>query len=147
MEYQIINIKTVIMDNGLESGLSFFEGEHDIPFKINCLYCVYESEKNNLKGFYTNKQSYQLMFCPYGIIEVLIDDGNKKEKVLLDNPSVGLILPLGIWREVTWKKSDSIFCVAASGYHDPEKMKNDYELYIEVVRDKTSLKKSEELEG
>jgi len=126
MKYQIINIKTIVTDNDLEAGLSFFEGEHDIPFKIERLYCVYENKK--LKGFHPNKQSGQLMFCPYGAIEILVDDGDRREAVLLNSPSVGIILPPGIWREITWKKSDSVLCVAASGHYEPEKLQDNYEL-------------------
>lgn len=128
IKYQLISIKTVMTNNNLESGLSFFEGEHDIPFKINRLYCTYENEEKKLKGFHSDKQGWQLMFCPYGIIELIIDDGEKKEKILLDKPSVGLILRPGVCHEINWKRSNSVLCVATSGHYESEKLRDDYEL-------------------
>lgn len=135
MEYQLVEIRTVFTENEMESGLSFLEAEQDIPFKINRLYCVYEKESNQ-KGFHPHKHSWQLLFCPYGAIDVLIDDGRKKKVVSLDAPNKGLILHPGIWREITWKMKRSILCVAASGHYEPDKLRTDYNIYLDFIKNR-----------
>jgi dTDP-4-dehydrorhamnose 3,5-epimerase-like enzyme len=135
MEYQLVKIRTVFTEDDIESGLSFLEAEQDIPFKINRLYCVYERE-NKQKGFHLHKHSWQLLFCPYGVIDVLIDDGEKRKVVSLDTPSKGLILHPGVWREITWKVKDSVLCVATSGHYEPERLRTDYNMYLDFIRDR-----------
>lgn len=143
MKYQFVDIRTVITKGTEDSGLSFLEGEQDIPFKINRLYCIYEKDNKNYKGFHPNKHSWQLLFCPHGAIEVLIDDGIAKEKIVLDNPGKGFILHPGIWREIKWKQKDSVLCVAASGHYEPEKLRSDYELYTEFIKNNKLLEQNE----
>lgn len=134
MKYQLVKIRTAITSDDMESGLSFFESERDIPFKINRFYCIYE--KNNQKGFHLHKQSWQLLFCPYGAIDVFVDDGIERRTISLDNPSKGLVLHPGIWREIVWKEENSVLCVATSGHYEPEKLRDDYNLYLEFIKDR-----------
>lgn len=137
MKYRLVKIRTAITRDDVESGLSFVEAEQDIPFKINRLYCVYEKE-NNQKGFHPHKHSRQLLFCPYGAIDVLIDDGTEKKIVSLDDPSKGIILHSGVWREITWKIEHSVLCVATSGQYEPEKLRGSYDMYLEFIKDRKS---------
>ena len=132
MDYKVIKIRTVMEET--ESGLSFLEGERDIPFKINHLYCIFEKEKNNQNGFLNHKQSWQLLLCPYGSIEVLVDNGIKRERISLDNPSIGLILRADIWREMIWKEKGSVLCIASSSDYDVDKFDGDYAAYLDYVR-------------
>lgn len=134
MEYQLVKIRTVFTKEDVESGLSFLEAEQDIPFKIKRLYCVYEKEDKQ-KGFHPHKHSWQLLFCPYGVIDVLIDDGKERKIITLDAPSKGLILHSGVWREITWKMKDSVLCIAASGHYEPDKLRTDYNMYLDFIMD------------
>ena len=67
MKYEVINIRTIENEFG---GLSFFEGEHDIPFAIKHLCCIYKTDEERKRTFYTDAASQLLMFCPYGEVEV-----------------------------------------------------------------------------
>ena len=135
-EYEIIKIRTALQREDKSSGLSFFEGEHDIPFKISRLYTIFESDQENQKGFHAHKQSWHLLFCPYGEIDVIVDTGRERKTISLDTPSIGLILHPSIWREMIWKKSGSILCVAASGHYDADKLRDDYDEYMRFVKKK-----------
>lgn len=136
LDYEIIRIRTALLKDDPTTGLSFFEGEHDIPFQIRRFYTVFESEQERQKGFHAHKQSWHLFFCPYGAVDVLVDTGKERKKVPLSDPSTGLILHPGVWREMTWKKEGSVLCVAASGHYDPEKLRNDYSEYLEFLQEK-----------
>ena len=134
--YEVVKIRTALQKDDAHTGLSFFEGEHDIPFRISRLYSIYESEQNHQRGFHPHKQSWHLLFCPYGSIDVYIDTGKENKHILLDDPSIGLILHPSVWREMTWVKSSSVLCVAASGHYDADKLRNDYEAYQKFLKEK-----------
>lgn len=136
MNYEVIKIRTAMTEGKLESGLSFLEGGQDIPFQINRLYCIYETEKEK-RGFYENEKEWQLLFCPYGEIDVMIDDGTKEEIIALNNPSVGLVLYSELWREVSWIKSGSVLCVATSSSNNIDRLCCDYSAFINSIQNKS----------
>lgn len=134
--YEVVKIRTALQKDDVHSGLSFFEGEHDIPFRIRRLYSIYESEQDYQKGFHPHKQSWHLLFCPYGSIDVYIDTGKESRHILLDDPSIGLILHPSVWREMSWTTPGSVLCVAASGHYEAEKLRNDYNAYQKFLKEK-----------
>lgn len=130
MNYQIIKLNTIWNENPKLGGLSFIESERDIPFDIKRIYCIYKTEENQHRGFHAHKKNWQLLFCPYGSIEIILKDGKNTEIVTLDDPSKGLLLTPGLWREMIWRHDDSVLCVAASEYYDPDEYIRDYEEYL-----------------
>lgn len=72
---------------------------------------------------------------PYGSVQVLLDDGKKKEKILLDEPQKGLIIYPNTWRELTWLKDDSVLCVAVSEYYNPSENTQDYQEFLQYLEE------------
>ena len=135
-DFEIIKIRTALTKDDSSTGLSFFEGEHDIPFQVRRLYTIFESEQDGQKGFHAHKQSWHLLFCPYGSIDVMIDTGKERKTISLSDPSVGLILHPSIWREMVWRKRGSVLCVAASGHYDADRLRVDYSEYLRFLQEK-----------
>ena len=135
MRYDFINLSTVMNPDPKLGGLSFFEGTRDIPFEIKRLYCIFKAEQETHRGFRAHKTSSQLLFCPYGSVQVLLDDGKKKEKILLDEPQKGLIIYPNTWRELTWLKDDSVLCVAVSEYYNPSENTQDYQEFLQYLEE------------
>lgn len=131
MNYQVIKLNTVWNEDPKLGGLSFVESERDIPFTIKRIYYIYKTEENQHRGFHAHKKNWQLLFCTYGDIDIILTDGIQTETVTLDEPSKGLILQPGLWREMVWKKDDSVLCVAASEYYDPDEYIRDYNEFLE----------------
>lgn len=128
MEYTLVNIKTIPAEG--YGQLSFFEGSRDIPFDIKRIYYISGVPEGKMRGFHAHKQLQQLLFCPYGSIEIILDDGKQRQTVLLDGPEKGLLLQGGLWREMLWKKSDSVLCVAVSDYYTEEDYIRDYDAFL-----------------
>lgn len=133
MKYDILDIKSTHYDNEKAGGLSFFEAERDVPFPVRRVYWIYDAEKNTHRGFHAHTLNWQLLFCPYGSIDIILDDGECRETVTLDAPSKGLILHPGLWREMIWNQDGSVLCVAASEYYDPDEYIRDYEEFLAYV--------------
>ena len=132
MDYTIIKIKTIHAEDN-NGGLSFFEGCRDIPFEIKRVYYIHGVDEGTERGSHAHRVLNQFLFCPYGQIELILDDGQIKESVMLDNPSVGLYVSINIWRTIRWREKNSILCVAASDYYDEEEYIRDYDEFIKHI--------------
>ena len=121
-KYRVLEVKSVVSDNNKLGKLSFLEQKRDIPFHIRRVYWITETEASLHRGFHAHKQNCQLVFCPYGKIDMILDDGKEKTTISLDKPEKGLLLMPGMWREMIWRESGSVLCVLASEYYD----ENDY---------------------
>ena len=55
--------------------LSFFEVEKDIPFEIKRIYYIYEVPAEEKRGMHAHKALEQVLWCPYGSIEIVLDNG------------------------------------------------------------------------
>ena len=128
--YRIIDVKTIQNKDAKYGALSFLEGERDIPFPIRRVYWITETEADLHRGFHAHKLNCQLLYCPYGKIDIILDDGQKRSVVTLDKPGKGLILMPGLWREMVWQQSGSVLCVLASEYYDAEEYIRNYDEFI-----------------
>ena len=136
MNYEIIDLRSSFSDDKSCGGVVFAEGERDIPFEIKRVYCVLGAQAETQRGYHAHKKNYQLLFCPYGAIEIIVDDGIDRETVVLDSPTKGLILYPCLWREMIWKKDDSVLCVAASEFYDAKEYIRDYEEFKKFINAK-----------
>jgi len=113
--------------------LSFFESSKDIPFEIKRIYYTYSIPLGVKRGMHAHKELQQLMWCPYGEIEVILDDGKTIETFTLDSPDKGLLIVRGYWRDFYAKKEGSVLCVAASDYYIEEDYIRDYDEFLKYV--------------
>lgn len=128
---KVIKINTIATVSTGE--LSFFEEGRDIPFDVKRLYYISRVPEGGRRGFHAHKKLKQLLFCPYGKVQLTLDDGTKREQIILSDPSVGIVVEKPIWREMLWMQKDSVLCVAASDFYDPEDYIRDYESFKEYI--------------
>ena len=134
-DYKVIELKTISNDDPKYGNLSFLEGKRDIPFPIRRVYWITETEASLHRGFHSHKLNCQLLFCPYGKIDILLDNGRgEKTTVALEGPSKGLLLMPGMWREMVWRESGSVLCVLASEYYDPNEYIRNYEEFVTYAK-------------
>lgn len=130
--YKIININTIKTEK--EGELSFFQSNDDVDFVINRIYYIHGVKKNTKRGKHAHKKLQQILFCPYGSIDIILDDGYDVRVITLDNPTIGLIIGPAIWREMIWKVDDSVLCVAASLLYDESDYIRDYNEFKNYVK-------------
>lgn len=124
---KVINISTIPTLNAGE--LSFVEGENDVDFQIKRIYYISKVPEGARRGYHAHRKLKQLLFCPYGKIQLILDNGNRREEITLDDPSVGVMIERPIWREMLWMQKNSVLCVAASEKYDPEDYIRDYKAF------------------
>lgn len=128
--YRVIDVKTIQNEDPKYGALTFLEGKRDIPFPIRRVYWITDTEADLHRGFHAHKLNCQLLYCPYGSIDIILDDGVEKTTVTLDKPGKGLILMPGLWREMVWNQSGSVLCVLASEYYDAQEYIRNYDEFI-----------------
>lgn len=119
----------------LGGSLSFFEKGKEIEFDIKRIYYIYEFCQENRRGFHAHKNLKQVMWCPYGAIEIDFTDGKKTLKYVLDSPTKILIVNRGYWREFVSIKENSILCVGASDIYSEDDYIRDYDKYLKWVKE------------
>lgn len=122
---KVIRIKTIPTVDAGE--LSFFEAGHDIPFDIKRIYYISKVPEGVRRGFHAHKKLKQLLFCPYGRIQLVFENKNGREEIELSDPSIGVVIDRCTWREMLWLQKDSVLCVAASDYYDADDYIRDYQ--------------------
>ena len=84
------------------------------------------------RGYHAHKSLKQLLFCPYGRIQLILENKNGREEIELYDPSIAVLIDQPTWREMLWLQKDSVLCVAASDYFDSEDYIRNYEEYREL---------------
>ena len=128
---KVISIKTIPTVNAGE--LSFFEGLHDVPFEIKRIYYISKVPEGVRRGFHAHKELKQLLFCPYGRIQLVLENKQGREEIELSDPSIGVVIETCTWREMLWLQKDSVLCVAASDFYDAEDYIRDYDEFRKFV--------------
>lgn len=122
---KVVHIKTVSTVNAGE--LSFFEEMKDVPFDIKRIYYISKVPEGVRRGFHAHKKLKQFLFCPYGRIQLILENKFGREEIELSDPSIGILIEEPTWREMLWLQKDSVLCVAASEYYDVEDYIRDYD--------------------
>jgi len=107
---QIIDIPKIEDTRG---NLSVIEKDI-IPFSIKRVYYLYDVPSNAYRGGHAHKEQLELLVALSGSFEVVLNDGHKKLKIMLNKPNKGLLIPVGIWRELENFSSGSVCLVLAS---------------------------------
>lgn len=121
---KVIHINTIPTVNAGE--LSFFEATHEIPFDIKRIYYISKVPEGVRRGFHAHKELKQVLFCPYGRIQLILENKYGREEIELSDPSIGVVIEECTWREMLWLQKDSVLCVAASDYYQVEDYIRDY---------------------
>lgn len=114
--------------------LTFLEAKRDIPFEIKRVYYVYDVVERERRGFHAHKELEQYLICVHGSCKILLDNGLEKENVLLDNPSEGLYVGPGTWREMYDFSDGAVLLVLASEYYNEKDYIRNYDHFLEYVQ-------------
>ena len=120
----LIDIPKIVDPQG-RGKLSFIEKDV-IPFSIKRVYYLYDVPSDSYRVGHAYKKLVQLMIPLSRSFEVLLDDGKKRKKVMLNKPDKGLLIPQGIWREMDNFSSGAICMVLASDNFDESDYFRDY---------------------
>ena len=121
--------------HGDERGmLVAIEEQIDIPFDIKRVYYMYDTGENVTRGYHSHRSLEQILICVAGSCKIILDNGEERETVMLNNPYEGLYVASNIWREMCEFSKDAVLLVLASELYDENDYVRDYATFIEGVR-------------
>ena len=96
--------------NDPRGNLSFVEQLNHIPFEIKRTYWIYDVPGGENRGGHAFRQNQEFIVALSGAFDVVVDDGEKKQKFTLNRSYYGLYVPAGLWREME-KRGQSRLCL------------------------------------
>ena len=109
------------------------ESGRDVPFAIARVYYVFGTTPGVNRGCHAHHKLRQLAIAVAGSCTMLLDDGQKRVAVRLDEPTQGLTMGPMIWREMTDFSPDCVLIVLADAVYDESDYMRDYNDFLAVV--------------
>ncbi|WP_379952641.1 FdtA/QdtA family cupin domain-containing protein [Dokdonia sp. R78006] len=100
------------------------------PLDIKRVYYLHDVPSGAYRGGHAHKECVELLIAVSGSFEVVLDNGTTKERVMLNNPSEGLLIDVNIWRELENFSSGSVCLVLASHEYDEQDYIREYKDFI-----------------
>ena len=132
MNYKLLNFY-IHGDN--RGKLISLENLKEIPFEVKRVYYMFDTLPNESRGFHAHKNLEQIIIAIDGACTFLLDDGTRKEKVLLNRPDVGLYIGKNIWREMHDFSYGCKLVVLASDYYDEKEYIRNYDEFLKSLKD------------
>jgi len=129
-------ISTQKIVDGHDGILSVANEMDNIPFDIKRVYYIYNliNHRNVMRGMHAHKSLEQVMFCLNGMCTVTLDDGNRKQNIILDRPNIGIFLGTNLWHTMQEFNSNCILLVFASQLYNETDYIRDYDEFLETVK-------------
>ncbi len=105
----------------------------DVPFEIKRIYYIYDTATGTRRGFHCHKELQQYLICVSGSCKILLDDGNEKQIIELNDPSEGLYVGPALWREMFDFSPDAVLLVLASEHYNEDDYIHDYAEFLRYV--------------
>ncbi|MCO8051202.1 MULTISPECIES: sugar 3,4-ketoisomerase [Proteus] len=106
------------------------EENKNIPFQIKRVYYIFGTKDEVSRGFHAHKELKQLAVCVRGSCRFIMDNGKKREELILDKPNIGLLINPMQWHEMHDFSEDCIIIVLANDYYDESDYIRDYDSFI-----------------
>ncbi|SHN10336.1 sugar 3,4-ketoisomerase [Flavobacterium xinjiangense] len=124
-DIRLIEIPKICDSRG---NLSVIEGD-TIPFVSKRVYYLYDVPSGGERGGHAHKEQLELLIAVSGSFDVVLNDGSIEKIITLNKPNIGLLIPIGIWRELENFSSGSVCLVLASDEFDEEDYIRDYDIF------------------
>ena len=119
--------------------LAVAETGKEIPFDVKRIYYIYGVSDGKRRGYHAHKNLQQIYLAIHGSCKVMLDDGNNKIVKKLNNPTEGLYIGHGVWREIYDFTNDAVLIVFASEHYSETDYIRNYDEFLNYIKD--SIKK------
>ena len=114
--------------------LVVIEGGVAVPFDIQRVFYIYESDSTVVRGQHANRESEFVLINVSGQSKVRITDGKEECIVALDKPMMGVYIPKMMWKDMYDFSPDSVLLVLASTHYNGEEYIRNYDDYLKVMQ-------------
>ncbi len=110
-----------------------------LPFEVKRIFLVFDVPSRDVRGEHAHRALHQFLVCVHGECHLIVDDGHKKEEIVMNSPEIGVHVPPLVWAIQYRHAADAVLLVMASGPYDTGDYIRDYGEFQGLVRSNRSL--------
>lgn len=110
-----------------QGNISIAQNDKLTPFEIKRIFYLFDIPSGNSRGAHAHVACHQILICPCGSFDVLLDDGINQKILTLNKPNEGLHIVPGIWASELNFTSGSVCLVLTSHIYDESDYIRNYE--------------------
>jgi hypothetical protein len=112
--------------------LSFIEEDRHLPFKIKRVYWIYDVPGGEHRGGHAFRETEELIVALSGSFEVVLHDGIKEYRYMLNRSCYGIFVPKMFWRMLDNFSTNSLALIAASTDYSAADYIRDFEEFKQI---------------
>ncbi len=122
---------TVAQD--LRGSLAAIELSRELPFVPARFFAVFNVPSTDVRGEHAHLRCEQVLLCLQGSVRCVIDDGARRDEVLLDGPGRALYMPPMTWGTQFDYSPNAVLGVFASLPYDASDYIRDYDQFLDLA--------------
>lgn len=120
----------------MRGSLTALQADRGLPFAPARVFLVHGVPSHHVRGEHAHYRCEQFLVAAHGSLSVMVDDGERRAEVRLEDPSVGLYLAPMVWGVQYKFDRDTVLMVAASDPYDAEDYIRDYGAFRRAVAER-----------
>jgi len=117
---------SVVDERGM---LTFVEGR-SLPFAVKRMFWITSVPEGKTRGGHAHKTCSEVVFAVSGSFCMHLSDGKNQADFKISSPGEGVVVPAGVWCDLSEFSADCVCVVVASQAYDPKGYINSYEAYL-----------------
>ena len=109
------------------------EFSKDLPFVPLRSFLVHGVPSRRVRGEHAHHICKQFLVAAHGQLAVVVDDGRRREELMLEDPTIGLLIPPMVWGIQYKFDCETVLLVLASRPYEPDDYIRDYDSFLALV--------------
>jgi UDP-2-acetamido-3-amino-2,3-dideoxy-glucuronate N-acetyltransferase len=105
----------------------YLSAGENLPFEIKRYFLVFQVPTREVRGEHAHREQHQFLVCVHGQCHLIVDDGVRREEIILDSPNLGVHLSPMVWAMQYQYSSDAVLLVFASDVYQSEDYIREYD--------------------
>ena len=105
-----------------------------LPFKPARFFLVHAVPSSEVRGEHAHRECHQFLVCVRGSVHVVVDDGVRRQEIVLDRPEIGIHVKPLVWGTQYKYSADAALLVFASHPYDANDYIRDYDKWLEALK-------------
>ena len=105
------------------------EAAAQVPFRIERMFAL-AAPAGTKRGRHAHRLCSQLMICVSGAVDVVCEDGSKRNTFGLNRRNQALLVPPGLWNTVEFRQNESVLIVLCDRVYEADDYIRDYAEFL-----------------